>query len=117
MRITETSVHNQYYYTTGILQLYVTMTCSNSKSEDPQVATDLSVSDLFKINQYEYFIITEITDSTATGVIRDGIYTVGDQYEAEFGLEEILNNVQTQSWEYKGVYSYLGDDVNGNTIQ
>lgn len=91
---------------------------SHRETEDETINSreDLEVSDVFKINPYEFFIITEISNDTASGIVRDGIYTVGDQHDAEFTLQTIMDHINEDYWTYRGPFIYDGEDINGDKI-
>lgn len=76
---------------------------------------DLEVSDIFEINNYEYYIITDVTSKKVNGVIRDGIYTVGHSKEQEFDKSTIMSRINN-GWNYIGVFTYRGEDINGDPI-
>lgn len=79
--------------------------------------SDIQISDIFKINPYEYFIVTNIeNEEKINGVTRDGIYTIGQEYEDIYDASVIISRIKYDKWEYKGKFSYEGEDINGNSI-
>jgi len=80
---------------------------------------DIEISDIFKINAYEYFIVQEIKNNEEIeGIIRDGILTFGsDQISETYEAERIIYKLNNDGWEYNGKFSYEGKDINGNPIE
>ena len=79
--------------------------------------SDIEVSDIFKINLYEYFIVTSIEDDEVNGIIRDKIYNVGQQDNETYNADLIVSRVnEDDGWSYWGNFSYDGKDINGNPI-
>lgn len=78
---------------------------------------NIEISDIFKINNYEYFIVQEISKNNVNGITRDGIYTVGQQRSDTYRKSEIISFVKSQEWNYEGKFNYKGKNINGEFIQ
>lgn len=78
---------------------------------------NIEISDIYKINPYEYFIVTSIENNKITGIIRDGIYVIGaEPYQSSHHPNEIVSKITNDEWEHMGKYSYEGKNINGNKI-
>ena len=68
--------------------------------------------DMFRINPYDYFLVEEVTDTSVSGFMRDGVYVVGDSSTAEMSMKKVLSNLNEDedSWEYQGNFTQLLPD-------
>lgn len=73
-------------------------------------ASDIEYSDIFKLNAYEYLIVTQVRrykgDLVVDGLLRDGIYTAGQNEEVTWDAERIVENVKANEYRYRGFFAH-----------